>query len=114
MTYEQLVEKVKKLTEGMRVSKDIGHIAYQFNVEGEAEGAFYIELDNGKVNVEPYEYYDRNVLIITSAEMIIKVLEGKTNPMEAYANGELRAYGEVEQLKLLPTCSESKNKRKKK
>lgn len=114
MTYEQLVEKVKQLTENMRVSKDLGHIAYQFNVEGEAEGAFYIELDNGKVNVKPYEYYDRNVLIVTSAEMIIKVLEGKTKPMEAYANGELQAYGEVEQLKLLPTCSESKNKRKKK
>lgn len=114
MTYEQLVEKVKKLTEEVRVSKEIGHIAYQFNVEGEAEGAFYIEIDNGKVNVEPYEYYDRNVLVITSAEIIVKMLEGKVKPMEAYANGELQVYGEVEQLKFLPSRCESKKARKKK
>lgn len=114
MTYEQLVEKVKKLTKDMRVSKEIGHIAYQFNVQGEAEGAFYIELDNGKVNVEPYEYYDRNVLLIISAEEIVEILEGKVKAMEAYANGDIEVYGEVEQLKFLPSCCESKVKGKKK
>lgn len=114
MTYEQLVEKMKTLTKDMRVSKELGHIAFQFNVEGAAEGAFYIEIDNGKVNVEPYEYYDRNVLVVTSAEMIIQMLEGKIQPMEAYANGELQAYGEVEQLKFLPNCCEGKKTRKKK
>lgn len=114
MTYEELVEKVTKHTEKSRVSKDIGHIAYQFNVEGEAEGAFYVELDNGKVNVQPYEYYDRNVLIVTSSDVIIEMLEGKLKPMEAYANGQLEVNGDIEQLKLLPFGGYNKKENTKK
>ena len=32
----------------------------EFEIEGEAEGAFYVELLDGKVDVEPFEYYDRD------------------------------------------------------
>lgn len=58
MKYEELVENVKNATSTAKVSRAVGHIAFQFNVEGEAEGAFYVEIADGKVNVEPFEYYD--------------------------------------------------------
>lgn len=102
MTYEELVENVKRATKRAKVSKSVGHVAFQFNVEGEAEGAFYLEIDEGKMNVEPYEYYDRNVIIVTSADVIMQMIEGKLQPMVAYANDLLKAYGDVEQLKVLP------------
>ena len=35
------------------------HLAYQFNITGEAEGIFYAEVKDGKLFVEPYEYFDR-------------------------------------------------------
>ena len=102
MRYEELVERVRAATSKAKVSRAVGRVAYQFNVEGEAKGAFYVEIADGKVNVEPYEYYDRDLIIVTSADVIIQMVEGKLQPMAAYANEKLRVYGDVEQLKVLP------------
>ena len=87
-------------------------MAYQFNVEGEAEGAFYLEIAEGKINVEPYEYYDRDILIVTSADVIIQMIEGKLQPMVAFSNGQLKVYGDVQQLKVLPFGCDKKTKGK--
>ena len=102
MTYEELVERVRKATGKTQVSKGLGHVAFQFNVEGEAEGAFYVEISDGKINVEPYEYYDRDVIIVTSANVIMQMLEGKLKSRAAYSDGQLRLYGAVEALEYLP------------
>lgn len=102
MKYEELVANVKKAVKKAKVSKTVGHAAFQFNVEGEAEGAFYLEIADGKIYVEPYEYYDRDVIIVTSADVIMQMLEGKLQPREALANGWLKAYGDVELLNVLP------------
>lgn len=108
MTYEEVVQKVREAVKSAKVSKTVGHVAFQFNVEGEAEGAFYLEIDDGKINVEPYEYYDRNVIIVGSAEMILEMAEGKLQPMNAYTNEKIRAYGNVDQLEMLPFVPKKK------
>lgn len=102
MTYEELVENVRKATKKVRVSKLIGHVAFQFNVEGEAEGAFYLEIADGRIHVEPYEYYDRDIIIVTSANVIMQMAEGNLHPRAAYTNGQLKIYGDVVQLDVLP------------
>lgn len=102
MTYEELVDNVKQATKKAKVSKTVGHVAFQFNVEGEAEGAFYLEISDGKINVEPYEYYDRDIIIVTSAEVIMKMIRGEIQPRVALSNGQLRGYGDMEQLGVLP------------
>ena len=108
MNYEELVTNVKEAVKKAKVSKTVGHVAFQFNVEGEAEGAFYLELDNGKINVEPYEYYDRDAIIITSADVIMQMVEGKLQPRVAYTKELLKVYGDVELLGVLPFGSECK------
>ena len=102
MTYEELVENVKEAVKKSKVSKTVGHVAFQFNVEGEAEGAFYLEIDNGKINVEPYEYYDRDLIIVTSADVIMQMVEGKIQPRVAYTKELLKLYGDVDLVELLP------------
>ena len=102
MTYEELVARVKDAMKVVQVSRQVGHVAYQFNVEGEGEGYFYVELEDGKVNVEPYEYYDRDIIIVTTADVIIRMLEGKLTPRVAYTNGQLKVYGDSRQLENLP------------
>lgn len=102
MTYEELVDHVRRVATKARISKLVGHVAYQFNVVGEAEGIFYLEIVDGRVKVEPYDYYDRNVLIITSAKTIMEMLSGRLQPMLAFTNGQIQVYGEVDQLKVLP------------
>ena len=101
MTYEELVECARNATKKTQVSKAVGHMAYQFNVKGEAEGAFYIEIDDGRINVEPYEYYDRDVLIVTSADMLLKIIDGKIRALDAYANGQIMVYGDPRNLEYL-------------
>lgn len=110
MRYEELVENVREATREVKVSRGVGHLAFQFNVEGEAEGAFYLEIADGRINVEPYEYYDRDMIVITSADVIMQMADGKLQPMEAYTNGQLRIHGDIGTLKVLPLGGNSKVK----
>ena len=68
MTYEDLFEEIKCMFMKADVSDIATHLAYQFNIEGEAEGAFYAEVKDGELYIEPYEYYDRDVLFTRSEE----------------------------------------------
>ena len=102
MKYEEIVEKVKMAVSKAKVSRTVGHVAFQFNVEGEGEGAFYVEIADGKVNVEPFEYYDRDVIVVTSAEVIMQMLKGELQPMVAYTNELMKVYGNRELLNVLP------------
>ncbi|MDE6132393.1 MAG: SCP2 sterol-binding domain-containing protein, partial [Oscillospiraceae bacterium] len=73
MTYEEIFEKSKKLILKNDASGIEGHLAVQVDITGEGEGAFYIELNDGKLAVEPYEYYDRDCKLIISGEDFLSV-----------------------------------------
>lgn len=94
MTYHELVEKVREVYTKVDASIIEGHIAYQFNIRGEAEGAFYMEISDGTVKVEPYEYYDRDVIFTTTAESLLKIGTGELDPMWAYTTGRLKVDGD--------------------
>ena len=42
------------------------------------------------------------MIIVATADIIIQMVEGKLEPMEAYTNGLLKAYGDEDYLKVLP------------
>lgn len=65
------------------------------NITGEGAGAFYLEIDNGEVKVEPYEYYDRDVLITSSTDNIIKIMNGKLDPVLAFTIGKIKVEGDL-------------------
>lgn len=95
MTYEELVQKARD-TYGKADASNINeHVAIQFNVTGEAAGAFYLEIADGKVNIEPYEYHDRDVIVTTNAETLIKLAEGKLGMEAAYLTGKIKADGNL-------------------
>ena len=93
MTYEEIVKKVKTAAKKADASSIKEHVAFQFNITGEGAGAFYLEIDNGEVKVEPYEYYDRDVLITSSADNIIKMMNGKLDPVLAFTIGKIKVEG---------------------
>lgn len=109
MTYEELVARVTDGMKRAKVSHQVGHVAFQFNVEGEAAGIFYLEIADGKINVEPYEYFDRDIVIVTSADVILQMLEGKLQPRASYTNGQMQVYGDVSMLEVLPMGSECRH-----
>ena len=55
MTYESIVAAVRKKLSKADVSSIPGTLAFQVDVEGKAEGIFYIEIKDGQLHVEPYD-----------------------------------------------------------
>lgn len=72
------------------------HLAFQFNITGEAAGAFYVEVKEGMLSVEPYEYHDRDVLFTCSAKTLLNIASGKTDPVLAFTLQKLKIQGSIE------------------
>ena len=98
MTYEKIVEKVKKALSKVDASGVKGHLAVQVDVYGEGEGAFYIEVKDGKVDVQPYEYFDHDLRIRCTGEEIIAIAEGKKKIIEEVAAENVEALRNVSRL----------------
>ncbi|MGN0245271.1 MAG: SCP2 sterol-binding domain-containing protein [Lachnospiraceae bacterium] len=96
MTYEEIVAYTKKKVAAANFKSYKGHLAAQVNITGEGEGAFYIELNDATAAVEPYEYYDRDVILVSNADVFIAILNGKKAAQDAVAAGELKLVGNVE------------------
>ena len=95
MTYESIVETVRNRFKDVDVSSVPGTLAYQFNIEGKVNGIFYVEIKDGRVNVEPYEYYDRNAILIMNGTNLIKLIKGKLDPVIAFTTGKLKVDGDI-------------------
>ena len=96
MTYESLVEAARNKFCGLDVSDVQGVRAFQINIEGKSvNGIFYIEIKDGKVNVEPYEYYDRNAILIMNGKNFLKLIGGKLDPVAAFTSGKIRVEGDT-------------------
>ena len=95
MTYEELVKLAKESYCSADASAVKEHVAIQFNVTGEAEGAFYLEIKDGQVHVEPYEYYDRNAIIHINGTNFIKLINGKLDPVVAFTTGKIKVDGDI-------------------
>ena len=101
MTYADMFSKVKSMLMDADVSDIHEHLAYQFNITGEAEGIFYAEVKDGKLSIEPYEYFDRDVIFTCTAENLEKIARGKLDPILAVTLGKLKVEGNIDKaLKL--------------
>ena len=101
MTYQEIVAKVRKMFKNTDVSMIDEHLAYQFNITGEGEGAFYVEVKEGQLYIEPYEYYDRDAVFICSSDVLFKMISGKLDPIMAFSLGMLKVEGNIDKaLKL--------------
>lgn len=101
MTYENVFETVKEKFMKADVSKVEEHLAFQFNITGEGEGIFYAEVKEGKLYMEPYEYYDRDAIFICSADTLLKLAAGKLDPVFAFTTGKLKVEGSLEKALML-------------
>lgn len=95
MTYQEVFEQVKEIFEKADVSGVREHMAFQFDLVGDPEGAFYAEISEGKLDVQPYEYYDRDVRFISSADTLLKIVNGKMDPVMAFTLGKLKVEGDL-------------------
>ena len=102
MTYSEYFASVKKEFEGADVSDIREHLAYQFNVIGDdGSGIFYVEVKDGKLYIEPYEYYDRDAIFTATTDIFTAIMNGKMDPVWAFTIRKLKVEGNIEKaLKL--------------
>ncbi|MDY4515740.1 MAG: SCP2 sterol-binding domain-containing protein [Lachnospiraceae bacterium] len=101
MTYAEYFSNVKTEFMDADVSDIQEHLAFQFNVTGDESGIFYVEVKDGKLYVEPYEYYDRDAMFTASAKTFQAILDGKMDPVMAFTLQKLKVEGNFDKaLKL--------------
>ncbi len=111
MTYAEFFAEIKAKFMGADISGMTEHLAYQFNIVGEAEGIFYVEAKDGEIHVEPYEYFDRDAMFTCTAKTLRKIADGKLDPIAAFTLQKLKVEGSIEKaLKLKEIVESAKNK----
>ena len=96
MTYADMFSKVKGMLMDADVSDIHEHLAYQFNITGEGAGAFYVEVRDGKMYIEPYEYHDCDAAFTCTADMLFKLAAGKADPVASVLMGKLKVEGSID------------------
>ncbi|MGN0665815.1 MAG: SCP2 sterol-binding domain-containing protein [Huintestinicola sp.] len=96
MTYEEIFSQAKAAFTDKDTSGFKGEFAIQVNIVGEGQGAFYIAFKNNYLDVQPYEYYDRDAILSATAEDFLKISEGTLDAVAAYTTGRLRVDGSID------------------
>lgn len=110
MTYADFFAEIKGKFMEADVSDIHEHLAYQFNIKGEAGGIFYVEVKDGVLHVEPYEYYDRDAMFTAKAETFLKIASGKLDPVAAVTLQKLKVEGNIDKALKLKELIQSKKK----
>ena len=109
MTYADFFYEIKGKFMGADVSDIHEHLAFQFNIEDEeAGGAFYVEVKDGVLHVEPYEYYDRDAMFFCAPDVLLKIADGEMDPVAAFTAQKLRVEGNIEKALRLKEIIELK------
>lgn len=95
MIYEEIVDYIRKNLKKTTEKEAGNNMAVEFNIYGEGEGAFYVEIKDGSISVEPYEYYDRDAKIFISGEELVKIINGEKTPTESMEEGILNIEGDI-------------------
>ncbi len=92
MTFEELLAKTRDVASQIDATgKDF--LAVQVNLkEG---GVLYVEVKDGNIAVEPYEYNDRDCGITINMKNYDKLLDGKLDPVVAFTLRKLKVDGDV-------------------
>lgn len=110
MTYAELFSEIKGKFMDADVSDIKDHLAFQFNITGEGEGIFYVEVKDGQLKVEPYEYFDRDAIFICNADVLMKIANGTMDPVLAFTLQKLKVEGSIEKALRFKKIVDSKRK----
>ena len=115
MTYADFFYDIKGRFMGADVSDIHEHLAFEFDIEDEeAGGAFYVEVKDGTLYVEPYEYYDRDARFICAPDVLVKIAEGEMDPVRAFTTQKLKVEGNIDKALRLKEIIEAKQREMKK
>ena len=100
MTFIKKFESIQKKISAFDASKAEEKIAMQVNmVDEDCGGAFYIEIADGALKIEPYDYNDRTVMITLKAADMVALTDKKASLEELVASGDVTVEGNFDHAK---------------
>ncbi len=95
MTFLEKFEEIKKIADvDVKFGRDF---AIQINLtDSDCSGAFYVEHRSGVLNVEPYDYHDRNALMTIDSALLVKMLTGEADAVASFLAGRFAIDGDVD------------------
>ena len=100
MTYADFFAEIKGKFLEADISEVQEHLAFQFNIIGEGK--------EGKLSIEPYEFFDRDAMFIATGDVFMKIAEGKMDPVMAFTMQKLKVEGNIEKALKLKDLIERK------
>ena len=94
MEFQKLFDNVKEKTANFDASAYDGFLAIQITLK-DLDKQFYLEIKDGILTVEPYEYVDRQANLIISSANFVKLINGKLNSVLAFTTGKLKIEGDI-------------------
>lgn len=73
-----------------------GKAAVDIKLYGSFEAHMYIEVKNGNVSVEPYDYIEKDLEVAVPVDVAVAIADGKLSVKEAVENGSLYVFGNVQ------------------
>lgn len=104
MTYEKIFEDVKKALAKADAKKFGGEFAFQFNIVGEGEGAFYVAYKNGAVDIQPYDYKGNTASVNMKGEDLVALAKGTLSLGKAIDEKLIEIIGDGTELNNLFTA----------
>lgn len=95
MKKEEVVQELRERFKDSDTSTVDGVVAVQVDLRDEDGGTLYLEVKDKTLSIEPYEYYDRNVILNVSSYDLLEIVDKKLDPAEAISKGILNADGDL-------------------
>ena len=96
MTFEESYTTIKEYFEGKDFSGfGAGTYSYEFDITGEGEGKFYIEVNDGCLDMQPFDYKNSLCVFEVSSVSLCSIIERRMSPTAAYSTGRLLIKGDV-------------------
>ena len=84
------------------VNKDVSNVpnvVFEFNIKD--IGVFYAKVQDGKLDIQPYNYYDNDVSFTAKFEIYKKIINGELDPIKSFFTGRLKVSGDLGKAALL-------------
>ncbi len=107
--FDQLKKKYAKKADVSKLKDSF--IAAQITMSDEdCKGTFYIAYIDGVLYFEPYDYHDNTVAMIIDSILLEDCIKGKADPVKAYLDGQIQAWGNLDHALNLIECMKSTKK----
>jgi len=106
MRLQSIICQLKNKTAAFNGDDFNDFLAVQITLSDISE-VFYVEIKNGKLSIEPYEYHDRQAHLIISSEDFIAMISGQFHYVLAFTTGKLKVEGDLGKAAQLAELFES-------